>query len=151
MIDVKAIPSIEFAAPEKSYYDELFERMGFQKSTTLGLGNIFQQNDITFIAYYLENFCRKFYQEHGPSVPSFSFLVDNPEEALKEAVKLGCTDISFPLSVLAIQGVGGSRILLEKNIITFFRSGEFYRWYGFNVDHSLTSLSTFFFFSRKSA
>ena len=118
MINVKAIPFIEFASPEVGYYDDLFKKMGFKKmllgkNAKRASGEVFRQNNITFIIYTKE-FSEQFYQKHGPSVPSFSFLVDDPQEALKKAVKLGCTDVSPRSYLPAIEGVGGSRIFLEK-------------------------------------
>ncbi len=110
-INVKGIPYIEFASPEKCYYDELFEKMGFIKEPGSISGEVYSQNNIIFVVYY-EEFSGEFFEKHGPSVPSFAFSVDDPNEAFKEAIKLGCTDISPRPYLDAIEGVGGSRIFL---------------------------------------
>lgn len=110
-IDVKGIPYIEFAAPEKCYYDELFKKMGFLKEAESTSGEVYSQNNIIFLVYY-EEFSEDFFKKHGPSVSSFGFAVDNPNKAFKEAIKLGCTDVSPRPYLDAIEGVGESRIFL---------------------------------------
>lgn len=110
-VNVKGIPYIEFASPEKCYYDELFEKMGFIKEPDSISGEVYSQNNIVFIIYY-EEFSGEFFEKHGPSVPSFGFSVDDPEKALTEAVQLGGIDVSPRPYLNAIEGVGGSRIFL---------------------------------------
>lgn len=111
-IDVKGIPYIEFAAPEKCYYDELFKKMGFLKEAGSTSGEVYSQNNIIFLVYY-EEFSGDFFKKHGPSVPSFGFVVDNPEKALAKAIQLGGVDASPRPYLNAIEGVGGSRIFLD--------------------------------------
>ena len=133
-INVKGIPYIEFAAARSpmasyakslsgNYYDKLFQMLGFEKIHLPDHdGEVYKQNNITFIVYAKE-FSEEFYKKHGPSVPSFSFAVDDPVEALKEAIKLGCKDISPRSYLPAIEGVGGSRIFLTGNIRSHNNSG----------------------------
>ncbi len=110
-IEVKGIPYIEFAASEKCYYDELFEKMGFVKEEGNVSSELYRQNNIMFIVY-VEEFSGEFFKKHGPSVSSFGFAVDDPDEAWKEAMALGCKDMSPRPYLNAIEGVGGSRIFL---------------------------------------
>jgi len=130
MIDVKGISYIEFAAPYDNFYKKLFQTLGFEKIALAARpcieyadlilhnysGEIYKQNDITFIVYAKEfSFSREFYEKHGPSVSSFSFAVDNPVTALKEAIKLGCKNVSPRSYLHAIEGVGESKIFLTKS------------------------------------
>ena len=138
MINVKGIPYIEFAGPADNYYNSLFKNMGFEKIQTTGpSGEVYRQNDISFIVYAKE-FSKQFYQKHGPSVPSFSFLVDNPKEALKKAVSLGCTDVSPRKYLPAIEGVGGSRIFLAKETISSSNTGVGLKY----IDHLTNNVYT---------
>lgn len=115
MINVEGIPVINFASENDSHFDSLFEMMGFEER---GAG-WFCQNSIIFSVNKTPN-SKEFAKKHGPSVSSFSFLVDNLHPPMK--------------------GIGGSTLefitkkcLFDKFLI---KSG----WAGMTPSHDGTNL-----------
>lgn len=114
---------IEFTSEDIRELSSLFHRMGFtivseiyQNSKNNYDGRLisFMQGEIEFIVTSLGEFEGNFAKQHGPSVCSFGFKVDDPIEAHAQALELGATDFSSNDHSLALRGVGDSKLYLNN-------------------------------------
>ncbi|HMT03446.1 MAG TPA: 4-hydroxyphenylpyruvate dioxygenase [Burkholderiales bacterium] len=111
---------VEFVTCDRNILHESFINLGF-KQAKVGKNHdvlLYQQNQIKFFVNNCsDSFARDFYNIHSNSPCSMGFYVENPEEALKEAVKRGAVAIenntdSIWKGIPAIEGIGGSIIYL---------------------------------------
>ncbi|NQZ01899.1 MAG: 4-hydroxyphenylpyruvate dioxygenase [Bdellovibrionales bacterium] len=119
-IGLRGIEFVELSSSVPGKFHELLVDFGFSKLGKHLEKNIdlYKQNDITFLAnYQLGSFGFEFQTEHGPSVSSMGWRVDNAEKAFNEALKRGakpCLQGDYFYSsgepVPAIFGIGESLI-----------------------------------------
>lgn len=116
---VRGIAFVEFAPQSvmtPKTYETLFTNFGFSKTLEQGLVDGYVQNSIYFLVNgKSETFAGQFAREHGPSICSMGWMVDDPEAAFKSATSRGAEpapgDYSFVKNgkkVPAIYGIGGS-------------------------------------------
>lgn len=120
MIDVKGFSFIEFTSKNLNMFHDLFINLGFtiinDPCCVYQRFHIYEQGNIRFITNNLGGFEQYFAKLHGPSVSSFGFTVDNPQEAYKEALSLGAKDAMPDIYHYAIRGVGDSKLYLTDEI-----------------------------------
>lgn len=111
---------VEFVTQDKNLLDEHFTRLGF-KQTRVGKNHdvlLYQQDQIKFFVNNCsDNAVSDFYEKHKNSACSMGFYVENPKEALLEAVKRGAVAVennfdSIWTGIPAVYGIGGSVIYL---------------------------------------
>ncbi|RPJ77178.1 MAG: hypothetical protein EHM20_06510, partial [Alphaproteobacteria bacterium] len=104
-LGVEAIDHLEFCTDSlDTKTKETFYKFGFEKSYTESLINaeVFSQGQIRFviIAHPDQNHhSAKYFKAHGEGVSKISFLVENAEHALTEAVKRGA-ELKEPLTII---------------------------------------------------
>lgn len=113
---------VEFVTNDKNGLAKSLEQLGF---TNVGMAHkhdvdLYQQDEIRFfINYCSDKQTTDFFKEHKSSPSSMGFYVEDPEFALKEAVKRGATAVTDNLdsvwaNIPAIYGIGGSIIYFVK-------------------------------------
>lgn len=119
MVDIKGFSFIEFTSQDIDQFHDLFLNFGFmfihEGITDVGKIRIYQQGNIRFIVNNSSQFENKFASLHGPSVCSFGFSVSEPKKIHKNLIELAATDASPDDSHPAIEGIGGSRLYLNKS------------------------------------
>lgn len=123
-VGLDGIAFVEFAAPTEAGLDALgvlFRALGFSRTRHHALMDVehWRQNDIRFLVNrQARSFAAEFAREHGPSIPSLGFWVDDAEHARREAVRRGAKEVAGDLTfggMPALRGIGDSRIyLVEK-------------------------------------
>lgn len=116
---INGIAFMEYGSPQPDNLKDLFRRMGFSK---VGKHNkhqidMFQQGRVHFLVNETpSSFAVDFAQEHGPSICSMGWKVDNPKAAFEMAVSRGAKPFSGealgPLNnkTPAVYGIGDSLI-----------------------------------------
>ncbi len=118
---------LEFATQNKHTLYNHFKNLGF---TLVGSApqhdvSVFKQGCITFfVNNSSDNKVTQFTKSHGDSTCSMGFYVQNPEFALKEAVRRGATEYkaqndSVWYGIPAIEGIGGTVIYLVDHSDSF--------------------------------
>ena len=116
-VGLNGMDFLEYVGPEASLFSSLFARLGFQKVAQHRSKKIalYRQGDIQFfINEEAQGFAPVFSQEHGPSICSTGFRVQDAEHAFRTAVARGARPYeqeeakSFPAP--AIYGIGDSLV-----------------------------------------
>lgn len=115
-LQMRGIEFIEFCGPAIETLENLFLAFGFSKLQRHKLRDIryFRQNDIHFLLNAeRRGFSAHFAREHGPSICSMGWRVEDASFALAEALRRGArpaeaahADLAYP----AIYGIGDSLI-----------------------------------------
>jgi 4-hydroxyphenylpyruvate dioxygenase len=115
-LNMRGIEFTEFAVFENKFISNIFFEFGFSllKKHAQKEIQFFKQNNIHFLLNYeTHGFASDFARQHGPSICSVGWRVDDAAFAFAEAVKRGAkpidgetTDLSYP----AIYGIGESLI-----------------------------------------
>ncbi len=115
-IGLRGIEFVEFASPTPALLDKLFLAFGFSRLERHRTQDIvlYRQNDIRFLLTREKaSFAADFAREHGPSISSMGWRVENAEHAVTEAVRRGARRYQGPTpfpGVPAIYGIGDSLI-----------------------------------------
>ncbi len=118
-IGLDGVDFIEYAGTDASFFEKLFQRMGFKQVALHAAKNIklFRQGGINFILNCEPmTFASQFVQKHGPSICSTGFRVENAQKAFEEAVRRGAKPYEGnetskgATPFLAIYGIGDSLI-----------------------------------------
>ena len=104
----------EFVSPNNNDVSQIFLEFGFSKIKKCAYKNIicYNQNEINLLLNYDKNgHAADFARQHGPSICSMGWRVEDAEFAFDEAIRRGAqpahkTDLDYP----AIYGVGNSII-----------------------------------------
>lgn len=116
-LGLQGIEFTEFCGMDEAQFDRLAWAFGFSKLRRRPSSKItlHQQNDIKFLFNGEDNgFAAGFASQHGPSISSMGWRVEDAEAAHAEALRRGATpapdnrDLPYP----AIMGIGGSLIYL---------------------------------------
>ncbi len=122
-IGIDGIAFVEYAGrndEERASLARIFKALGFSRIARHGEHDVdlYAQNEITFlIDREAESFGAHFAKEHGPSIPSMGWWVEDAERAVQRAVERGAERYDGPshYGVPAIRGIGGSSIhFVEK-------------------------------------
>ncbi|HHJ15268.1 MAG TPA: 4-hydroxyphenylpyruvate dioxygenase [Gammaproteobacteria bacterium] len=126
-VQVSGLSFVEFSGPRPELLTDLFERMGLEQVGGDSARNIalYAQNDIRFLSNPGNGGnAERFRKTHQRGASAMGFRVENGEQALAQAIRLGAepaelTDYPIP----AIKGVGKSLIYLvdaeaEKRLFT---------------------------------
>ncbi|GLS84393.1 4-hydroxyphenylpyruvate dioxygenase [Paraferrimonas haliotis] len=115
-VGLLGIEFTEFASPDSDFMHQTFIDFGFSMTHKAKGSDIFyyNQNDIHFLLNRKhDGFGLQFAKDHGPSICSMGWRVENAEFAFNEAVRRGAkaadptqTDLPYP----AIYGIGDSLI-----------------------------------------
>ncbi|MCB0377422.1 MAG: 4-hydroxyphenylpyruvate dioxygenase [Bdellovibrionales bacterium] len=118
-LKLNGIEFVEFSASEPQKLHQLFLDFGFSRLMKHETKNIdlYQQNDIVFLLNYEKgSFGDSFQKQHGPSISSMGWRVEDSVFAMNKAVENGarpCADGDYRFhgqSVPAIFGIGDSLI-----------------------------------------
>lgn len=115
-IGLKGIEFVEFAGPDPGMLERLFLAFGFSKRLRHRdeAVDTFHQNDILFLVNREPgSFAAAFSAQHGPSICSMGWQVEDAKAALAEAVRRGARAYDGPTpfsGVPAIYGIGDSLI-----------------------------------------
>ncbi|MFO0584865.1 MAG: 4-hydroxyphenylpyruvate dioxygenase [Anaeromyxobacter sp.] len=115
-LGMRGIEFTEFCGPSVEYLDALFLDLGFsrlRRHATLPI-TYYRQNDIHFLLNAgRRGFSARFAEQHGPSISSMGWRVDDATFAHAEAVRRGArpaapgeADLPYP----AVKGIGDSLI-----------------------------------------
>ena len=105
---------VEFAHPDPSVLEALFQRMGYvevarHKTKDISL---YRQGTINYVLNREpKSHAARFVSEHGPCAPAMAWRVVDGKHALKRAVDLGATEYTgtdTSIDVPAVIGIGGS-------------------------------------------
>jgi 4-hydroxyphenylpyruvate dioxygenase len=105
---------VEFAHPDPSVLETLFQRMGYVEVARHKIKDIslYRQGTINYVLNREpKSHAARFVAEHGPCAPAMAWRVVDARHALKRAVDLGATEYigtDKSLDVLAVIGIGGS-------------------------------------------
>jgi 4-hydroxyphenylpyruvate dioxygenase len=151
-VGLNGMDFMEFTGPSAEVFESLFLRMGFQKVAKHPTKDIllYRQADIQFfINKETDCFAESFGKEHGPSISSTGFRVQNAQEAFKVAVSRGAKPFtdesqkSYPAP--AIYGIGDSLVYfvdakvsdaIYKNEFKYDLAQEHIEGFGFTmIDH----------------
>ncbi len=118
-IGLNGVDFLEYSGSDGKHFEELFDRLGFQKVGVSPQPNIalYRQGDINFILNTSQGgFAEDFQRAHGPSICSTGFRVFDATLAFEEAVRRGAKPYTgndkkkgatpFP----AVYGIGDSLI-----------------------------------------
>lgn len=117
-IGTNGFECVEFASPDPSRLQKLFDNLGFTPIARHTKQNIllYRQGDINFlINAEPRSFAASFMSEHGPCASAMGFRVKDAKLALQRLVDRGAEpyqDTNIPFNVPAILGIGGSLIYL---------------------------------------
>lgn len=136
-VGLQGIEFVEYSSANPQMLDQLFKAFGFskiQKHKTMDLIH-YKQNDIHFLLNNTQgSFAHKFSQQHGPSICSMGWRVQNAKEALKVAVARGakvCENADLKNAngevIPAIYGIGESLIYFIEQ----WNSANLYTQFGF--------------------
>lgn len=115
-LELRGIEFTEFCGPSAEHLEKLFWAFGFSKLRQHPTKAIsyFRQNDIHFlINSERQGFSAEFSKQHGPSICSMGWRVENAAFALQEAVKRGAravADADKDHAYPAVYGIGESVI-----------------------------------------
>lgn len=115
-VGLKGVEFIEYAGHDLSFFQKMFTGMGFTKVASLPGKQIelYKQNQITFIVNCQPGtFAWSFASEHGPSICSTGFLVEDSAKGFASAIGRGGaehhgTHAATPFK--AIYGIGNSLV-----------------------------------------
>ena len=121
-VGLDGIAFVEFAAPTSVGADEiaqLFFALGFSRTKRHARleADVFEQGDITFLVNDAQDsFAADFAIEHGPSIPSMGWWVEDEARAFDAAVSRGARAYDGPklFDAPAIYGIGDSLIYLVR-------------------------------------
>ena len=121
-IGIDGIAFVEFAAPTSVGAEEiaqLFHSLGFSRTMRHARldADVFEQGDIVFILDdEQDSFASRFAEEHGPSIPSMGWWVEDEERAIAEAIERGAEEYRGDklFDAPAIFGIGGSLIYFVR-------------------------------------
>lgn len=131
-IGMDGIAFVEYAARtdgERESLDFLFIALGLSRLSRHRAHDVllYGQRDVTFLVDREEgSFGARFAAEHGPSIPSMGWWVEDAEHAVREAVRRGAERYEGPThyGYPAVRGIGGSLIhLVPKGGGGPFRDG----------------------------
>lgn len=118
-VGLDGVDFVEYAGKDAAYFEKLFKAWGFVEVGSVSGKNIklFRQNDINFILNSEnDTFAAQFANNHGPSICSTGFRVQNAQQAFETAVARGAKPFTgndavkgatpFP----AIYGIGDSLV-----------------------------------------
>lgn len=128
---MSGIAFVEYAArtPEElEHLDRLFLALGLSRLARHHAHGVvlYGQRDITFLVDRERgSFGARFAAEHGPSIPSMGWWVEDAERAVNEAVRRGAERYEGPThyGYPAIRGIGGSLIHFVPKSEGPFREG----------------------------
>ena len=109
---------VEFAHPDPSHLERLFEQMGYQPVARHRDKDIilYQQGDINyFLNREKKSYGGRFVEAHGPCAPSMAWRVVDANHALNHALQCGATEYTGDdksIDVPALVGIGGSLLYL---------------------------------------
>jgi len=114
---------VEYAAPEPKLLHDLFTRMGFTAVARHRARpvTLYRQGGINFLVNETpDSFASDFAAAHGPCAVGFGVRVKDAAKALEHAESKDAHRVShkadtLPLSVPALQGIGGSALYLVDN------------------------------------
>jgi 4-hydroxyphenylpyruvate dioxygenase len=137
-IGLKGIEFIEFCSKEPSHLHNLFMNFGFSKLMVSKKSEFtyYNQNDIHFIINNKNSgHGHNFVNDHGPSISSMAFRVEDAKKALEVAIVNGAKQAEGEYffqeeSVPAIFGIGHSLIYFVDQ----YTSSDFYKNLGFVED-----------------
>ncbi|MGM0558282.1 MAG: 4-hydroxyphenylpyruvate dioxygenase [Myxococcota bacterium] len=116
-LGLHGIDFVEFSSPNPGNLDEIFTALGFSllKQHTDKAIDYYSQNDIHFFVNREdEGFAADFRDEHGPSICSMGFRVEDAQAAFDTAVSRGAKpvgdDVATDLDLPAIWGIGDSLV-----------------------------------------
>jgi 4-hydroxyphenylpyruvate dioxygenase len=116
-LGLNGIDFVEFSSPDPANLDEIFTALGFSRLEQHAEKSIdyYRQNDIHFFVNREdEGFAANFRDEHGPSICSMGFRVEDAEAAFDTAVSRGAKpvedDVPKDLDLPAIWGIGDSLV-----------------------------------------
>lgn len=134
---LRGIEFIEFSAQDPGQLHNLFTAFGFSKTKQHNAMRIdlYEQGDIHFLVNTdNKSFASRFAKEHGPSVPSMGWRVENAKKAFEAALARGAK----PASESDYNGTNGEKIYAIKGIgdsliyfIDSLRSEDCYKDLGF--------------------
>ncbi len=116
---LRGIEYVEFASPEPAWLDQLFLAFGFSRVRRHPeqAVELYVQNDIRFlVSRQAGSYAADFARQHGASIPSMGWRVDDAEAAFAAAVARGArpfeptADRRATVDAPAIHGIGGSLI-----------------------------------------
>ena len=116
-LNLRGIEFTEYATPNTDFMDKVFTDFGFSKLKQFKNKAItyYNQNDIHFLLNEEQGgFAEQFAKQHGPSICSMGWRVDNAQQAFETAVARGAKpatdatnkDLPYP----AIYGIGDSLV-----------------------------------------
>ncbi|MFO0684298.1 MAG: 4-hydroxyphenylpyruvate dioxygenase [Sandaracinus sp.] len=124
-IGIDGIAFVEFCAPTEAQLDhlgELFAALGFSRTRRhkRAAVELWQQSECLFLVNREpDTFSSRFAKEHGPSIPSMGWWVEDAHHAIEEAVRRGgkrWEGASMFPGTPAIEGIGGSLLyFVQKN------------------------------------
>ena len=116
-LGLQGIDFVEFSSPDPGNLDEIFTALGFSllKQHNDKSIDYYRQNDIHFFVNREdEGFAADFRDEHGPSICSMGFRVEDASAAFDTAVSRGAKpvedDVAKDLDLPAIWGIGDSLV-----------------------------------------
>ncbi len=118
-VGLDGVDFVEYTGPSSSFFHQLFEKFGFQKTATIAGKQIslYEQNNIRFILNTQPgSFASQFAELHGPSICSTGFRVKNAKTAFQTAVKNGARPFEGSVAskgimdLPAVYGIGDSLI-----------------------------------------
>lgn len=121
-VGLDGIAFVEFAAPTEEGYaslHRLFHALGFSRTRrhrTMHV-DLFEQAEIRFLVTREPgSFASGFAEEHGPSIPSMGWWVEDEGRAIAQAVERGARPYEGPrlLDAPAIWGIGDSLVYFVK-------------------------------------
>ncbi|OUR94206.1 4-hydroxyphenylpyruvate dioxygenase [Halobacteriovorax marinus] len=137
---LRGIEFVEYCSKEHENLDQLFKAFGFSKLSTNAEKDLifYKQNDINFIVNNkLSGHTHNFVNDHGPSISSMAFRVENADKAFEVSVKNGARAAEGEYTykgkkVPAIYGIGDSLLYFVDK----FEDKNFYQELGF-IDDSV--------------
>ena len=124
-IGIDGIAFVEFCAPSEGQLDhlgDLFAALGFSRTRhhKRAAVELWQQHDCIFLVNReADTYSARFAKEHGPSIPSMGWWVDDAQHAIEQAVRRGgkrWEGASMFPGTPAIEGIGGSLLyFVQKN------------------------------------
>lgn len=124
-IGIDGIAFVEFAAPSELGADHLgaiFAALGFSRTLRhkRAAVELWTQGECRFLVNReRDTFSARFAKEHGPSIPSMGWWVEDAQRAVEEAVRRGgkrWEGASILPGTPAIEGIGGSLLyFVQKN------------------------------------
>lgn len=118
-IKIFGIEFVEYGGPDPAALEKLFDGLGFTKIAKHPEQEIdlFKQHDIRFLLNRQSgSFCEAFHKDHGPSICSMGWRVEDAELAFNESVKRGAKPYEGAdqklgsESLKAVYGIGDSLI-----------------------------------------